>query len=81
LAGRTTSTLRHPDRTLSERSESKGEWRDPRIQLLTVRDLLEGTKSVQRPLHVRDNTFRRAPRSRPTPATNFTLNLTGEPEE
>jgi DNA modification methylase len=53
----------------------------PRIQLLTIRDLLEGTKSVQRPLlHARDTTFRRAPRSRPTPAANLTLNLTGEPD-
>jgi site-specific DNA-methyltransferase (adenine-specific) len=51
----------------------------PRIQLLTIRDLLEGTKSVQRPLlHARDTTFRRAPRSRPSPATNLTLNLTGD---
>jgi DNA modification methylase len=47
----------------------------PRIQLLTIRDLLEGAKSVQRPLHVRDTTFRKAPRSRPTPATNLTLDL------
>jgi DNA modification methylase len=48
----------------------------PRIQLLTIRDLLEGTKSVQRPLlHARDTTFRKAPRSRPSPATNLTLNL------
>ena len=47
----------------------------PRIQLLTIRDLLEGTKSVQRPLHVRDTTFRRAPRSRPDAATNLTLDL------
>jgi hypothetical protein len=54
----------------------------PRIQLLTIRDLLEGTKSVQRPLlHARDTTFRRAPRSRPSPAQNLSLNLTGEPEE
>jgi DNA modification methylase len=50
----------------------------PRIQLLTVRDLLEGTKSVQRPLHVRDTTFRKAPRSRPTPAQNLSLNLSGD---
>jgi len=40
----------------------------PRIQLLTIRDLLEGTKSVQRPLlHARDTTFRKAPPSRPPP--------------
>jgi site-specific DNA-methyltransferase (adenine-specific) len=51
----------------------------PRIQLLTVRDLLEGTKSVQRPrLHDRDTTFRKAPRSRPTPAQNLSLNLSGD---
>jgi DNA modification methylase len=48
----------------------------PRIQLLTVRDLLEGNKHVERPLHVRDVTFRRAPRSRPDAPANLTLNLT-----
>ena len=51
----------------------------PRIQLLTIRDLLEGAKSVQRPhLQPRDTTFRKAPRSRPSPAANLTLNLTGD---
>jgi site-specific DNA-methyltransferase (adenine-specific) len=55
-------------------SGSAGE-KYPRIQLLSIRDLLEGTKSVQRPLHVRDTTFRRAPRSRPTPTENLTLDL------
>jgi hypothetical protein len=50
----------------------------PRIQLLTVRDLLEGNKHVERPLHVRDVTFRKAPRSRAEAATNLTLNLTPE---
>jgi DNA modification methylase len=48
----------------------------PRIQLLTIRDLLEGTKSVQRPLHVRDTTFKKAPRSRPAAAENLDLPLT-----
>jgi hypothetical protein len=47
----------------------------PRIQLLTIRDLLEGNKHIERPLHVRDVTFRRAPRSRPDAPTNLTLNL------
>ena len=47
----------------------------PRIQLLTVKKLLEGTKSDQRPLHVRDVTFKKAPRTRPTAATNFSLDL------
>jgi site-specific DNA-methyltransferase (adenine-specific) len=47
----------------------------PRLQLLSIKDLIEGNKSVQRPLHVRDVTFRKAPRSRPTAAQNLTLNL------
>lgn len=47
----------------------------PRVQLLTVKGLLEGTQRVERPLHVRDVTFRKAPRSRPEAARNLTLNL------
>ncbi len=47
----------------------------PRLQLLTIKDLLEGNKNVQRPLHVREVTFKKAPRSRPTAATNFSLPL------
>jgi hypothetical protein len=47
----------------------------PRLQLLTVKELLEGTRTVQRPLHVRDVTFRKAPRSRQAKAENLTLNL------
>jgi site-specific DNA-methyltransferase (adenine-specific) len=48
----------------------------PRIQLLTIRDLLEGAKSVQRPrLHPRDTTFRKAPRSKGEAAINLSLPL------
>jgi hypothetical protein len=47
----------------------------PRIQLLTIKDLIEGNKNVQRPLHVSDVTFRKAPRSRADAAQNLTLNL------
>jgi site-specific DNA-methyltransferase (adenine-specific) len=50
----------------------------PRIQLLTIKGLLEGTQRLERPLHVRDVTFRKAPRSRPDAATNLTLNLTDD---
>ncbi len=32
----------------------------PRVQLLTIKDLLEGNKKVQRPLHVREVTFKKA---------------------
>jgi len=38
-------------------------------------DLIEGNKTVQRPLHVRDVTFKKAPRSRAEAAQNLTLNL------
>ncbi|HUZ95831.1 MAG TPA: hypothetical protein VMU57_13060 [Edaphobacter sp.] len=41
----------------------------------TVKDLLEGNKTVQRPLHVREATFKKAPRSRPEAAQNLSLNL------
>jgi DNA modification methylase len=47
----------------------------PRIQLLTIKDLLEGNKTVQRPLHVREVTFKKAPRSRPAPATKLSLDF------
>jgi site-specific DNA-methyltransferase (adenine-specific) len=47
----------------------------PRVQLLTISDLIEGNKNVQRPLHVRDVTFKKAPRTRPDAAQNLTLNL------
>jgi DNA modification methylase len=47
----------------------------PRIQLLTIKGLLEGTQRLERPLHVRDVTFKAAPRHRPEPARNLTLNL------
>jgi DNA modification methylase len=47
----------------------------PRLQLLIIHDLIEGNKNVQRPLHVRDITFRKAPRSREAKAENLSLNL------
>jgi site-specific DNA-methyltransferase (adenine-specific) len=46
----------------------------PRIQILTVQQLLNG-KQPQYPLHRRDATFKKAPRSRPEAATNYTLPL------
>ena len=50
----------------------------PRVQLLTIKGLIEGTQHLQRPLHVRDVTFRKAPRSRPDAAKNLSLNLTDD---
>ena len=52
--------------------------RYPRVQLLTVRDLIEGGKKVQRPMHVRDVTFKQAPRARAHKASNLQLDLSGE---
>jgi DNA modification methylase len=47
----------------------------PRLQLLTIEGLLKGTQRLERPLHVRDVTFKKAPRSRPAPQSNLTLPL------
>jgi hypothetical protein len=50
----------------------------PRLQLLTIKGLIEGTQHLQRPLHVRDVTFKKAPRSRPEAQQNLTLPLGDE---
>ena len=47
----------------------------PRLQLLTIRGLLDGTQHLQRPLHVRDITFKAAPKHRARAANNLELNL------
>ena len=46
----------------------------PRVQILTVQQILEG-KQPEYPLHRRDATFKRAPRSREAAAENLTLPL------
>jgi site-specific DNA-methyltransferase (adenine-specific) len=48
----------------------------PRVQLLTIKGLLSGTQRLERPLHVQDVTFKKAPLSRPAPAQNLSLDLT-----
>ena len=48
----------------------------PRLQILTIQQLLDG-KQPEYPAR-RDATFKKAPRSRPEPATNMTLPLTEE---
>jgi len=47
----------------------------PRIQLLGIEGLMSGTQRLERPLHVLDVTFKAAPRHRPKPATNLSLDL------
>jgi len=60
---------------------SKDGSKYPRIQLLTIKDLLEGTQRLEKPLHVRDLTFKKAPLSRPKRAENLPLPLTDESED
>jgi DNA modification methylase len=54
--------------------------RYPRLQLLTIKGLLEGTEHLQRPLHVRDVTFKKAPKSRQAAAENLSLALSNDPD-
>jgi hypothetical protein len=46
----------------------------PRLQILTIQQILKG-EQPDYPLHCRDVTYRKAPRSRPEAATNLTLPL------
>jgi hypothetical protein len=46
----------------------------PKLQILTIQQILDG-KQPEYPLHRRDATFKKAPRSRPAPAVNMTLPL------
>jgi len=46
----------------------------PRVQILTVQQILEG-RQAEYPLHRRDATFKRAPKSRPAAAENLMLPL------
>jgi DNA modification methylase len=46
----------------------------PKLQILTIQQILDG-KQPEYPLHRRDATFKKAPRTRPAPAENMTLPL------
>ncbi len=46
----------------------------PKLQILTIQQILDG-RQPEYPLHRRDATFKKAPRSRPAAATNLTLPL------
>lgn len=54
--------------------------RYPRIQLLTIRNLLLENKQVEYP-RLLDATFKKAPKHRPKPATNMTLSLSEANDE
>ena len=47
----------------------------PRVQLLTIKGLLEGSQHLERPLHVRDITFKPAPKYRVAKAENLSFDL------
>ncbi len=55
-------------------STSSDETTYARVQILTVQQILDG-KQPEYPLHRRDATFKKAPRSRPEAAVNLTLPL------
>ncbi|WP_263366791.1 DNA methyltransferase [Edaphobacter bradus] len=80
-------SLAEPTKPMRKRAAEAGFYTSsdgtkyPRLQLLTIKGLLEGTQRLERPLHVREVTFKKAPRSRPEVAANLTLNLTGDPGE
>jgi hypothetical protein len=46
----------------------------PKLQILTIQQILDG-RQPEYPLHRRDATFKKAPRSRPAAAENLTLPL------
>ena len=46
----------------------------PKLQILTIQQILDSRQPAF-PLHRRDATFKKAPRSRPEPAVNLTLPL------
>jgi hypothetical protein len=56
---------------------SQDESKYPRIQILTIKGLLDGTERLERPLHVEDVTFRKAPLARSEAAQNLSLPLAG----
>jgi site-specific DNA-methyltransferase (adenine-specific) len=59
---------------------SKDGSRYPKIQLLTIEGLMNKTQLLQRPWHVEDLTFKKAPRFRPDTAKNLRLELSGSEE-
>jgi DNA modification methylase len=77
-------SLVEPTRPMQKRAAEAGFYTSsdgskyPRLQLLTIKGLLEGTQHLQRPLHIRDVTFKKAPRTRPAPAEKRSFNFSDE---
>jgi hypothetical protein len=69
-----------PTKPMKKRAAEAGLYKSsdgttyPRLQILTIQQILDG-KQPEYPLHRRDATFKKAPRSRPAAAENLTLPL------
>jgi len=69
-----------PTKPMKKRAAEAGLYKStdgttyPMLQILTIQQILDG-KQPEYPLHRRDATFKKAPRSRPAPAVNMTLPL------
>ena len=69
-----------PTKPMKKRAAEAGLYKSsdgttyPKLQILTIQQILDG-KQPEYPLHRRDATFKKAPRSRPAAAENLTLPL------
>ncbi|MCL2659265.1 MAG: restriction endonuclease [Acidobacteriaceae bacterium] len=77
-------SIAEPTRAMQKEAAEAGFYtsadgsRYPRLQLLTIEGLMKGMEHLERPRHVRDVTFKAAPRHREAPAANLSLNLTAD---
>jgi DNA modification methylase len=73
-------SFEEPTRPMKKRAAEAGLYKSsdgttyPRLQILTIQQMLDG-KQPEYPLHRRDATFKKAPRSRPAAAENLNLPL------
>ena len=73
-------TFEEPTKPMTREAAEAGLYKSsdgttyPRLQILTIQQILDG-KQPEYPLHRRDATFKKAPRSRPEAAENLTLPL------
>ena len=73
-------TFAEPTKPMKKRAAEAGLYKStdgttyPKLQILTIQQILDG-RQPEYPLHRRDATFKKAPRSRPAAAENMTLPL------
>ena len=74
-------SLAEPTRPMKRRAAEAGFYTSsdgskyPRLQLLTIKGLMDETQRLERPLHVRDVTFKPAPKHRSAKGKNLSLDL------